>query len=64
MPKHPPKPKLTDSERYKRFLDAAKAVGASDDPEDFDRAFMAVARSALEGDQASRLPRLRRSPKV
>jgi hypothetical protein len=33
------KHKLTDAERYKRFLDAAKEVGASDDPEDFDRAF-------------------------
>jgi hypothetical protein len=37
------KPKLTYPERYKRLLDAAKEVGASDDPEDFNRAFMRVA---------------------
>jgi hypothetical protein len=39
----PAKPRLTDTERYKRFLDAAKEVGASDDPKDFERAFMSVA---------------------
>lgn len=39
-----PKPKLTDAERYRRFLDAAKEVGASDDPKDFDRAFRRVVR--------------------
>jgi hypothetical protein len=44
---HPPKPKLTDAERYKRFLDAAKEVGASDDPKDFDRAFATVVRPKL-----------------
>jgi hypothetical protein len=49
MPKSsPPKPKatpkLTDEERYKRFLDAAKEVGASEDPKDFERAFHAVTR--------------------
>ena len=38
MPHHL-RPKLTDAERYRRFLDAAKTVGASDDPEEFDRAF-------------------------
>jgi hypothetical protein len=38
------KPKLTDAERYERFLDAAKAVGASDDPADFDRAFSKVVK--------------------
>lgn len=36
------RPKLTDAERYKRFLDAAKEAGASDDPMDFDRAFRQV----------------------
>jgi hypothetical protein len=36
------KPRLTDGERYKRFLDAAEAVGASDDPKDFERAFRQV----------------------
>jgi hypothetical protein len=43
--KFPKKPKLTDAERYKRFLDAAKEVGASEDPTDFERAFRAVASS-------------------
>jgi hypothetical protein len=38
------KPKLTDAERYKRFLDAAKEVGASDDPKDFDRAFEQIVK--------------------
>ncbi len=42
------KPKLTDAERYKRFLDAAKEVGASDDPKDFDRAFKTVVRNGLK----------------
>jgi hypothetical protein len=36
------KPKLTDAERYKRFLDVAKEVGASDDPKEFDKAFKLV----------------------
>jgi hypothetical protein len=33
------KPKLTDAERHKRFLDMARAVEVSDDPKDFDKAF-------------------------
>jgi hypothetical protein len=33
------KPKLTDAERHKRFLDTAREVEASDDPKDFDKAF-------------------------
>ena len=28
------KPKLTDAERHKRFVDMAREVGASDDPDD------------------------------
>jgi hypothetical protein len=43
-PKRDSKPKLTDAERYKRFLDAAKEVGASDDPKDFERAFDKIVR--------------------
>jgi hypothetical protein len=31
--------KLTDVERHKRFVDMAHEVGASDDPNDFERAF-------------------------
>ncbi len=37
------KPKLTDSERHKRFVEMAREVEASDDPEDFERAFNSVA---------------------
>jgi hypothetical protein len=36
------KPKLTDTERHKRFLEMARTVGASDDPRDFDKAFKKV----------------------
>ena len=36
------KPKLTDAERHKRFLDMARKVGASDKAEDFDKAFKKV----------------------
>jgi hypothetical protein len=33
------KPKLTDAERHKRFVDLAREVEASEDPKDFDEAF-------------------------
>lgn len=33
----------SDLEEYKRFLEAAKKAGASDDPKEFDRAFKRVA---------------------
>jgi hypothetical protein len=36
------KPKLTDAERHKRFVEMAKQVGASDDPKDFEKAFKKV----------------------
>ena len=43
MPSKPArKPKLTDAERHKRFLETAKTVGASDDPKAFDKAFKKV----------------------
>ena len=38
-PKSKRKPKLTDAERHKRFLDMAREVEASDDSKDFDKAF-------------------------
>jgi hypothetical protein len=41
-----PKPKLTDTERHKRFVDVARAVEASDDPEDFDKAFRKIVKPA------------------
>jgi hypothetical protein len=37
-----PKPKLTDAERHKRFVDMAREVGASDDAKAFDKAFKKV----------------------
>ena len=36
------KPKLTDAERHQRFVDAAHKVEASEDAEDFDKAFEKV----------------------
>jgi hypothetical protein len=37
------KPKLTDEERHKRFLEEARRAEASDDPADFDEALKKVA---------------------
>jgi hypothetical protein len=34
--------KLTDAERHKRFVDMARKVEASDDPNDFEKAFKKV----------------------
>jgi hypothetical protein len=43
MPHKPArKPKLTDAERHKRFVDMAEKVMASHDPKDFDKAFKKV----------------------
>lgn len=43
MPRNSPhKPKLTDAERHKRFIDMAREVGASENPKDFDKAFKKV----------------------
>jgi hypothetical protein len=36
------KPKLTDADRHKRFVDMARQVEASDDPKAFDKAFKKV----------------------
>jgi hypothetical protein len=36
------KPKLTDAERHKRFVETAREVGASDKAEDFEKAFKKV----------------------
>jgi hypothetical protein len=41
MPRKP-KPKHDDPEESKRFLETAKAVEASQDPKDFERAFKSV----------------------
>jgi hypothetical protein len=41
--KLPPKPKLTNAERHKRFVAMAKEVDAPDDAKAFERAFKSVA---------------------
>jgi hypothetical protein len=35
-------PRLTDAERHKRFVEMAREVKASDDPNEFDKAFTKV----------------------
>jgi hypothetical protein len=37
-----PKPKLTDAERHKRFVDMAREVDADESQEAFDKAFQRV----------------------
>jgi len=51
--KQPRPPKLTDPERYKRFLDTADKVEASDNKDDLDRALLRIAspRRHLDRDQ-------------
>jgi hypothetical protein len=46
MKKHrqPRPPKLTDAERHRRFVNAAKQAEASEDLADFDRAFDKVVK--------------------
>lgn len=39
-----PKPKLTNEERHKRFVEAAREVGADEGPEAFERAFKKIVR--------------------
>lgn len=41
--KNKPKPKLTDAERHKRFVEMAREVEASESPKAFDKAFKSVA---------------------
>jgi hypothetical protein len=38
-PKAKPRPKLTDAERHKRFVEMAREVQASEDAKDFEKAF-------------------------
>lgn len=44
MAKKPTKPKLTDAERHKRFVEMAREVEASESPKAFDLAFSKVAK--------------------
>jgi hypothetical protein len=41
-------PKLTDTERHKRFVEMAHEVEASENPKDFDEAFKKVVPRKLE----------------
>jgi hypothetical protein len=47
--KSPPKPKLTDAERHKRFVEMAREIEASEDAEAFDQAFDKVTRKTTSG---------------
>lgn len=51
------KPKLSEAERHKRFVDMAEKVGASDRPEDFDAAFEKVVgpKPKLDDDSKKRV---------
>jgi hypothetical protein len=44
--KREPKPKLTDAERHRRFVDMAHEVEAQESPEAFDRAFDEIVQRA------------------
>jgi hypothetical protein len=46
-----PKPRLTDRERHKRFVDMAREVGAAEDSEAFDHAFARVTQKTTAGDE-------------
>ena len=37
-----PKPKLSDAERHKRFVETAREIGASEDPRDFEKALKKI----------------------
>jgi hypothetical protein len=54
MAKSTRKTKLTDAERFKRFVDMARKVEASNDPKDFDKAFRKVAAPKRKAVQKSK----------
>jgi hypothetical protein len=51
------KPKLTDAERHKRFVEMAREIGASDDPKNFDQAFTKVVRIKGRPSRPSQRPK-------
>jgi hypothetical protein len=53
-PKQPPKPKLTDAERHRRFRQMAREVEASEDPADFERAMDRVAPEPGTGNRPTK----------
>jgi len=49
------KPKLTDAERHKRFVEMARKTEASDNPKDFEKAFKKITSPRQgEGQRARR----------
>jgi hypothetical protein len=46
------KPRLTGEERHERFKEMAREVGASDNPEEFERAFKSVTPPSREPNSA------------
>jgi hypothetical protein len=48
MAKRSTKPKLTDAERYARFKELAREVGAEDEPPNFDRTVKRLAELQRE----------------
>jgi hypothetical protein len=45
------KPKLTDAERHKRFVEMAREVDASEDPMDVDKVFEKIVHAKAQKDQ-------------
>jgi hypothetical protein len=60
--KSPKKPKLTNAERFKRFVDMAREVEASEKPEDFEKAFKTVAHTSSEASDGKSRSRQRSKP--
>jgi len=50
--KPPPRPKQDDPRQSARFVETAKAIEASEDPKDFDKAFKKISSARI-----SRAPR-------
>jgi len=49
------RPKLTDADRHARFVETARKVETSEDPEDFEKAFKKLNAQAVTGsDSGSR----------
>jgi hypothetical protein len=59
VPAKQKRPKLTDAERHERFVETAKKVGASEDIDDFDRAFSQLINAPKAGLQRSSRKRQR-----
>jgi hypothetical protein len=54
MPARKP-PSPDEKPQYERFLEIAKEIGASDDPEDFERVFRQVVKPIKPGHQSPSL---------